>query len=312
MDLSVIIVSYRGWQKLSNCLEALEKFTQSSFSMEVIIADNHSNDGKIEEFEKRFTSFRFLKSDVNGGFAYGCNRGAEAASADILMFLNPDTIVSEKEIVRLMQNTNQTRGYAIISCRQIREDGREMSAYGSFPGLSFPEIIRKRNINAVSYPDWVSGSLMMMSKETFFRMEGFDESYWMYYEDVDMCRRVRDAGGEIVFFNDITIRHDHGGSSRINLRTTAITKSEVQASRHLYIQKHVTGYKKFFLHSITIIDNLLTGIIAAVAGMILFFIPKLFVRVLVLVQLACYYGGVLTRRSWVSRRSVLYQQLSGK
>ncbi|HPJ60150.1 MAG TPA: glycosyltransferase family 2 protein [Bacteroidales bacterium] len=313
MDLSVIIVSYRGWLKLSGCLEALEKFTQSAFSMEVIIADNNSNDGNIHEFEKRFTSFRFLRNEVNGGFAYGCNRGASVASGNTLMFLNPDTIVSEKEIGRLLQNIEQSKKYnTIISCRQISENGKEIRAYGRFPGLYCPALVHKRNIQDVFHPDWVSGSLMMMTKETWVSMGGFDESYWMYYEDVDLCRRLRNAGGEIVFYNDITIRHDHGGSSRINLTTAAITKAEVQASRHLYIHKHLTGYRKLVLHSITIADNLLAGTISAAAGLIFFFIPKLFVRVLVLARLAGYYGGVLSERSWMSRRSVLYRRQHGK
>jgi GT2 family glycosyltransferase len=126
----------------------------------------------------------------------------------------------------------------------------------------------------------------------------------MYYEDVDICKRARMAGGEIACYNDIVIEHNHGGSSRINLRTTSVTKCEVQTSRHLYIQKHLPGIERFLLHFLIIADNLVTGLITAAFGLIFFFIPKLFVRVLVFIRITGYYFHSLFRRSWVSRRSV--------
>jgi GT2 family glycosyltransferase len=312
MDLSVIIVSYRGWEKLIKCLEALDGFSQSVFRMEVIVADNDSDDMKLDELETRFNSVRFIRNDVNGGFAYGCNRGASEASGDIFMFLNPDTIVSERAISSLLLKSRQNPEYKIISCRQVNQEGKEIRAYGKFPGPSADKLNKRSNLSAVIFPDWISGSLMMMSKETYFQLNGFDESFWMYYEDVDFCRRTRDKGWEIAFFRDTDIRHDHGGSSRVNLKTTAITKCAVQASRHLYIHKHLKGSGRFLYHSITIADNLITGIITAAAGFILFFIPKLFVRVLILVRLLEYYTGVIAGRTWVSRRSVLYKNPAGK
>jgi GT2 family glycosyltransferase len=309
MDLSVIIVCYRGWERLSKCLESLDAFVLRNFSMEVIIVDNNSGDNIINDFEKKFSRFRFIKNKNNGGYAYGCNVGAASALGDTILILNPDTIVSEIEIVKLLENTRSHPEYYIVSCHQIRENGTECRATGRFPGESSRKIIPANPGAAVSFPDWVSGSIMMLRRETYLAMNGFDESFWMYYEDVDICKRARDSGGEIAFFNDIVIEHNHGGSSRIDLKTTSITKCEVQASRHLYIHKHFRGLRRFMHQMIIVADNLTTGIIAGIIGLIFFFIPKLFVRFIILARLTEYYSGSLFRRSWISPRSIKFKNV---
>jgi len=304
MDLSVIIVCYKGWGRLNNCLEALDTFTQKSFSMEVIVVDNNSGDGKINDLESKFSRFQFIKTTINGGYAYGCNLGAASASGNVFMILNPDTIVNEDAIGKLLRLSIAHPEYYIISCRQVGEDGKEQKSAGKLPGISKRKIIKGKPDASFSYPDWVSGSLMMFRKETFQSLQGFDESFWMYYEDVDICLRARNKGGEIAFCNDIEIKHYHGGSSRINLNTASITKSEVQISKHIYIQKHLSGFRRIIYHAAVISDNLVTGLITGVLGLILFFVPQLFVRFLILIRLIAYYSGSLYRRSWISPRSV--------
>ena len=304
MDLSVIIVCYKGWGRLAKCLESLDAFISDSFSMEVIVTDNNSGDGIIDEFENRFKRFRFIRNNINGGYAYGCNKGAAEAIGDFLLILNPDTVVKEKEIEKLLANAKSHPEYYILSCRQVNENGKESRAAGSFPALSLMNLFIRKPDNTLSFPDWVSGSLMLIGREIFNRLDGFDEGFWMYYEDVDICKRARMAGGEIACYNDIVIEHNHGGSSRINIRTTSVTKVEVQTSRHLYIHKHLYGIERFLLHFLIITDNLVTGLIAAAFGLIFFFIPKFFVRVLIFFRLTGYYFHSLFRRSWVSRRSV--------
>jgi hypothetical protein len=312
MDLSVIIVCYKGWERLSKCLESLNAFVSGSFSMEVIVVDNNSGDGIINEFENKFKRFRFIRNNLNGGYAYGCNKGAAEASGDFLLILNPDTVVREKEIEKLLANAKSHPEYYIISCRQVSENGKESRAAGRFPALSLRNLFIWKPDNTVSFPDWVSGSLMLTGREIFNRLNGFDESFWMYYEDVDICKRARMAGGEIACYNDIVIEHNHGGSSRINLKTTSITKCEVQISRHLYIHKYFRGLKRFLFQLIVIADNLLTGIIAGAIGLLFFFVPKIFIRFIILLRLIKYYWDSLLRRSWISTRSVITSKASYK
>jgi GT2 family glycosyltransferase len=131
-DLSVIIVSYKGWDRLGKCLDSLKKFTGNLFSFEVIIVDN-SSDQTIKEIERRYPIFRFIQNPVNGGFGNGCNLGAETANGKFILFLNPDTVVTEVEIGKLLKASEQNPDFFITSCRQENEQGKESKATGQFP-----------------------------------------------------------------------------------------------------------------------------------------------------------------------------------
>jgi GT2 family glycosyltransferase len=150
----------------------------------------------------------------------------------------------------------------------------------------------------------VSGSVILIKRELYKRMGGFFEGYWMYFEDMDLCKRVIDEGGKIAFLNDVTIEHNHGGSTRINLKTASITKTEVQISRHVYVSRNIKGAERIFMQIFLVINNLISGAVMAIFGLILFFIPKVFVRFIVLFRLAGYYTGALFRFSWISKRAV--------
>jgi GT2 family glycosyltransferase len=314
MDISVIIVCYKGWERLKRCLEALDTFTGTRFGMEVIVVDNHSMDDTINKLEERFPKFSFLHNTINGGFANGCNLGTVNATGEFLLFLNPDTVAAETEIVKLLNAARSDPGHFILSCRQVSENGKESRAAGSFPELwnltGFLKLVsgrRNKNYstgNRILYPDWVSGSVIMIRREIFTKLNGFDEDFWLYSEDVDLCRRVKNMGGGIAYYRDIVVEHNHGGSSRINFKTISVTKCEVLISRHVYIQKHKKRTERAVIQAFMVINNLLTGLISGLAGIILFLIPELLVRTLVFFKLLNYYTGALLRHSWISPRSV--------
>jgi GT2 family glycosyltransferase len=318
-DLSIIIVCYKGWDRLHKCLDALDSFTGRNISTEVIVVDNRSGDEEIYRTEKKYHRFRFIYNTVNGGFANGSNLGASRASGEFIMFLNPDTVVTETAVEKLVDISRKNNDFSIISCKQINERGKESIAYGQFPSLlnltgfqraifrsNFKEI--SDNSNSIFFPDWVSGSLILIKKVLLNKTGGFDEHFWMYFEDVDLCKRAHDSGGKIAFCRDIIIEHNHGGSSRINLKTTTLTKTEVRISQHYYISKNTSGIKKFLIQSFLVINNLISGGIMAVIGLVLFFIPKIFSRALIYFNLLRYYTGSLRRLTWVSPRSVMFQK----
>ena len=318
-DLSIIIVCYKGWARLSKCLEVLDSFSGRNFKAEVIIVDNKSDDETIHKIEERFPKFQFIYNHVNGGFANGCNLGAKTAVGEFVLFLNPDTVVAETEVEKLLNQARHNPEFGIVSCRQVNEQGKESISYGTFPSLfnltGFQRaIFRPRTPHAayrtpdISFPDWVSGSVILMRYETFKKESGFDEDFWMYFEDVDICRRIRNTGCEIAVCRNITIEHNHGGSSRINLNTTSLTKTEVHISRHLYISKHKKGFEKFLIQTFLVLNNIISGGVMAIIGLLLFFIPKVFSRTLIFYRLTSYYLGSLLRLSWISPRSVNFQK----
>ena len=319
-DLSVIIVSYKGWARLTKCLGALDSFTGKNFSVEVIIVDNRSDDGMILKMEEQFPDFRYIHNKINGGYANGCNLGAMNAEGEFLLILNPDTVASESELEKLIITAKQNPSYMLLSCRQINEKGKECIVTGPFPDLfnltgfqralfgrwktEFPDQNKE-----ISFPDWISGSVVLIKREDFQKIGGFDEDFWMYFEDVDLCRRVRNIPGEIAYCRNITIEHNHGGSSRINLKTASLTKTEVNISRHLYISKHKHGPERFLIQSFLIINNLISSGIMAIVGLVFFFVPKLFARTLIFVKLVSYYAGSAYRFWWISPRSVNFHKI---
>jgi len=317
--LSIIIVAYKGWARLNKCLEALDSFAGSTFKSEVIVVDNKSEDETIYKLVKRFSKFRFIHNNINGGFANGCNLGSKSATGDFLLFLNPDTVASESELEKLLNVARKNPSFGIVSCRQVNERSKVSIASGPFPGMfnltGLQRAIFKgrqargdRRQEEINFPDWVSGSVIMIRKEIFENIGGFDEDFWMYYEDVDLCRRVRNIPLEIGFCNNITIEHNHGGSSRINLKTASMTKTEVHISQHVYISKHKTGLNKYLIQTFLIINNLITCGIMALSGLIFFFIPKVFLRAMIFLRLIRYYVLSLTRFSWISQKSVNYNR----
>jgi hypothetical protein len=318
-DLSIIIVSYKGWNRLAKCLEALDYLSGESFKSEVIIVDNKSEDETLSEFEKRFSKVRFIRNSVNGGFSNGCNRGAKEAMGSFLLFLNPDTVVSESELKKLLNAAKENSSYGIVSCSQVNERGKNCIVSGPFPNIfnltgfqrSILKILTPHSsllTPDISFPDWVSGSVILMRKEVFEKISGFDEDFWMYFEDVDICRRVTNEGLKISLCRNISIEHNHGGSSRINLKTASLTKTEVNISRHVYISKHEAGIMKLLIQIFLVLNNLITGAIMALIGLLFFFVPKIFTRTLIFLKLLKYYLGSVSGLSWISPRSVNFHK----
>lgn len=318
-DLSIIIVCYKGWVRLIKCLEALDTFSGKNFTIEVIVVDNSSGDEIIYKIEKQFSKFRFIYNQINGGFSYGCNTGARSAMGEFLLFLNPDTVASETEVEKLLSTARLNPTWSILSCRQVNERGKESIASGLFPNLFNLTGLQRaifgrqraeggRQKGEISFPDWISGSVVMIRKEMFKKIKGFDEDFWMYFEDVDLCRRVRNLQGEIAVCRNITIEHNHGGSSRVNLKTASLTKTEVHISRHIYISKHKSGLPEFVIQSFLVFNNLISGGLMAISGLLLFFVPKIFAGTLIFLRLLRYYSGAILRASWISPRSVNFQK----
>ncbi len=319
-DLSIIIVNFRGGEKLTRCLESIRLIEDSRFSFEVVVVDNQSNDGSPEKNIRMFPEFTFISNTGNNGFANGCNLGASISQGRTLLFLNPDTTVSADALFDMLEEVQVRPQYSVVSCSQVREDGSKDRPYGKFltPGtltgwlrsirLVFHGPIEDTIVQTKHYvyPDWVSGSVFMMKRDGFFQLGKWDDDFWMYFEDVDLCRRALGKGGEVVTLKTAEIGHLHGGSSRLNLEVTVLTKTEVYISRHLYISKHQNEGKAFSMHLILILNSLLLGAIPALLGSILFFIRPLQVYRRIYIRLVEYYFNVISSGKWLSVKSVNY------
>lgn len=319
-DLSIIIVNYKGGEKLISCLESLQLIDESRFSFEVIVVDNHPDDGSQARLIHRFPHFKFISNTGNNGFANGCNLGASRSKGLHLLFLNPDTTVTTESLNDMLQEICVRPEFSIVSCSQVREDGSMDRPYGKFLTIStltgWLRAIHRFFYGKIEdtveqtknylYPDWVSGSVVMISSDSFNRLGKWDDDFWMYFEDVDLCRRASQCGGEIVNLKNAVVGHFHGGSSRSNLEVTVLTKAEVHISRHVYLSKHESKGRAFLMHLILILNNLILGLIPVILGVLFFFVKAFRVWFLTYFRLADYYLNVLKTGSWLSARSVNY------
>ena len=250
-SLSIIIVSYRSWNRLDACLKSIA--VQAMSDIEVIVVDNHSDDGQAEQFISMHPQARFILQDTNAGFAQACNRGAKEATGNWLLFLNPDTVLQPNTLAPLLVKANNEPSWKLIGIRQLNDQGKDTHPHGLFlkwwnvwaPVRSLERLFKGEksskhylSTTPIVYPDWISGAFVLIRKNDLLELGGWDERFWMYFEDMDLSKRAAEKGWKRVLYNELVCTHSHGGSSRINPETKAITKSAVIISTIKYLKKH--------------------------------------------------------------------------
>ena len=231
-DIDVVVVTHRSAATIDECLSRL-RAADGVAAIRVI--DNASDDGTLAIVQRHAagdTRLRFVANPDNPGFAVACNQGAgafaEAATATTwLAFVNPDCLVEIDSLAHLRTHARQLDGNALIGADLVGEDGlRDPAARRRDPDfkamlgtvLGPPSEAKldvavdiKRSLQQV---DAVSGALMLMPRILFERIDGFDAGYRLHVEDLDLCRRVREAGAVVAVANDVRVVHVRGVSSR--------------------------------------------------------------------------------------------------
>ncbi|MDB5049971.1 MAG: putative glycosyltransferase [Fibrobacteres bacterium] len=233
--ISIVIVSYNVREYLDACIQSIYHAAETfAGDIEVIVFDNDSRDGTLALLKPRYPEVIWLKSDRNLGFGTGCNRGAALATQDLLLFLNPDTLVSENTF-QVMWDFFQTEAQiGVAGCKIVNRDGSlQLACKRSFPspqvaafkfvGLSglFPKsrVFGRYNLtfldeNKTHEVDAVSGSFMCVKTELFRGVGGFDEDFFMYGEDLDICFRIKLLGKRNFYHPQTTAIHFKGESAK--------------------------------------------------------------------------------------------------
>jgi hypothetical protein len=246
--ISIIIVNYNG---IAHTRQAVLSVLRHSLNSEIIVVDNCSTDDSVEALRNEFSSLIVLSLNENRGFGYGCNRGAEGAKGKYLFFLNNDTLLSEDTPAILASFLEKNPTVAACGPRLLNPDGTFQLSFGLDPSLANEWIVRRwqhprksareetmsslerRYANAKV--DWVSGAALMMRKGVFQKLNGFDESFFMYFEDVDLCRRIRDTSFSVLYVNMTSVTHLLGQSAKDG--TSAINLDYRRSQIHYY-RKH--------------------------------------------------------------------------
>ena len=234
----IIIVNHGAWNHLERCLHNLGGWR-------VIVVDNGGPADTLESFRARFPAVCF-RSVPNFGFGHACNEGASTSSADVLLFLNPDTIPNNSAVSALAAAVLNESTPSIAAPRLVGVDGKRQKSWDVFPSWvnaigAFRALQRKsiqEDDGRIAVP-WVSGAALAVARETFLGLGGFDRGYFMYSEDVDLCFRAQSVGTQILFMPSVALTHAHGGSSRADEFIRALTKSEVVISRLRFASLHM-------------------------------------------------------------------------
>ncbi len=211
--VSIIIVTHNSLPALDRCLASLKE-SLNGYGHEIITVDNKSTDGSLSAIKKHFPEAQIIKNEKNVGFASACNEGAEKASGEYLLFLNPDVTVDRNAIEQLIATIQTRKDAGAVAGRMRFPDGsfqatcRHLPRWGNMifsRGSIFSKIIRDGN--SYTLPDYetvtpvpaAAGTMMMIRKELFHEVGGFDKRFFMFMEDVDLCLRLNRMGRKNYF-----------------------------------------------------------------------------------------------------------------
>ena len=216
----VVIVNFNAADHLDACLRSVVGATGVG---SVTVVDNASTDGS-SAIVAGFAGVRWLETGKNLGFGRAANRGVAAGSADLVLLLNPDAAVMPGAVDALVASLTSRPNCGVVGPRVENVDGSVYPSARSFPsyidaiGHGFVGLVRADNRWSRRYlggdsAEWVSGTAMLLRREAFEGVGGFDEDYFMYVEDVDLCWRMHEAGWSVHYEPGAGVIHAIGGSS---------------------------------------------------------------------------------------------------
>jgi len=249
--LSVIIVNWNVRDLLQRALASVYASWDGKPGLEIIVVDNASHDGSVAMLRADFPEVVVIANTENRGFPGGNNQGLAAATGDFLLLLNPDTEIIADALPRMVKYLQAHPDVGMVGPQLLNPDGSVQSSRRHFPTLpvlflesTWLEKLAPRKLlryyyaqeqpdDLVQNVDWITGAAMLTRRETFTQVGGMDEGFFMYSEELDWCRRIREAGWRVVYFPEARIVHHEGKSSE-----------QVVAARHIYFQSSKVRYTR--------------------------------------------------------------------
>jgi len=257
-SLSVVIVNYNAGNHLARCLASLVAHLAGRDWLAVVV-DNCSADGSADAAVDLDPRITLLRNERNVGFGRACNQGVFATSGALILFLNPDGRLLPGAVDRLEAELDAHPDCAVIGPAVVNDDGTIQGSGRGDPNMLtglfgrstlltrlFPRAaLARRNVVLEPGPgqggssikvDWVSGSCMLARRSAFEQVGGFDEAFFLYWEDADLCRRLRHARWQTRYVPGARVEHSQGRSS---LTAPAASIRAFHRSAYLYYVRHV-------------------------------------------------------------------------
>ncbi len=254
IDLSIIIVNYNVKEFVLNLLESIRK-ASSNLTSEIFVVDNASDDGSVEAIREKYPSVNLIDNTKNVGFGAANNQAMALARGKYFLLINPDTIVREDTFTKMINFFETNPNSGIAGCKVLNPDGSlQLACRRGFPGpwTSFTKVMGLSSLfpksklfarynltyldeNQTYEVDAVSGAFMMMRKNVYEKIGGFDPQFFMYGEDLDLCYRTQKAGFKVNYVHSTEIIHYKGESTK----RSSIDETKVfYDAMHLFVRKH--------------------------------------------------------------------------
>jgi GT2 family glycosyltransferase len=252
--VSILIVNYRAYAELTRCLRSLHQFVESD--IEVLVVDHASEFEEISQLKREFSWIRLMEIIDNPGFAAGVNRAARSATGKYLLLMNPDCLVGADVAHTLAAWLDENPQVGACGALVRDEDGGIQASARRFPDLTTAFAGRSawltklwptnqwternllaRNATAPTEVDWVSGACTMIRRNAFESVGGMDEGFFLYWEDADLCFRMRQKDWSIVYHPGVGVTHLTGRSSA-HARQESLVAFHRSAFR--YFRKHAS------------------------------------------------------------------------
>lgn len=264
-EFSIIIVNFNTKQLLENCLASVFMAVSPKGGREVIVVDNGSSDGSQEMVAKKFMEVKLVVNKENLGFARANNEGRKIAKGKYLLFLNSDTVVRHYSFVKPLKFLKNHPKVGAVTIRLVTADGlvdldnhrglpTPWASFCHFFGLSalfshstfFNSYhLGLKKMNRIHSIPVAAGSFLMMGAKLFDQIGRWDESYYFYGEDIDLCYRIGQAGYKIIYYPKVSTLHLKGASSGLRKETAGLAKAS-RETRLKVARSSVTAMKIFY------------------------------------------------------------------
>lgn len=257
MDLSIIIVNYNSREKTFFCLDSIYNSVLAGINFEIIVVDNFSTEKIGKELEKKYPEVIFIQSDKNLGMGGGNNLGIKKSKGKNILILNADTELRKDSIKSMLSYLEADDSIGLLGPKLLYPDGSYQQSCYRYPKIFIP-ILRRTflglfakdyindylmnniDINQPRAVDWIRGCALLIRKKVLDEVGIFDERFFLYLEDTDLCKRINTAGLKVVYFPGAQIVHHHGRMSAEQAWFIAIFKNKIS-------RIHIASWIKYYL-----------------------------------------------------------------
>jgi GT2 family glycosyltransferase len=268
MELSIIIVNFHNSHTLGKCLDSIPQGVRN-IDYEILLVNNSPRDDGLANAVKDHPLVRRIENLTNLGFAKANNQAFDLSKGKTILFLNPDTVLTDNSIDNMLNYLHRHAEIGLLGAKLLDPDGKLQYSCRRFPTL-WTGLFNRYSIMTRLFPgnpftrqylmldfdhnsarevDWVSGSCMMISRELFLSIGKFDEGYFLFNEDVDLCHRMKEAGKQVVYFPDAQVFH-HISSSNSKLAAKTIIRRHLGMVHYYKKNRRPSAWALFLIKSL--------------------------------------------------------------